>query len=163
MASEGDDQANSFVRHYASTCLKHITNFESLRQALKPIPALPPEKSQYFLGGYSGDAWSVPDNYGTFVLALPTGKNLCSLAGRRANTETVIKLFTSLVTNPPAPLISKQVGNKQEETTANGLTQTVSYEWSVPGQQLRFLFILTTAPSESANLQVLGSASVSYN
>lgn len=160
LANEGDDQASSFTRIYTSTCLQNLTDLEALRQKLKPIPTLPPEKAAYFLTGLPGDAWPVPDKYGTFVLALPSGKNLCAVNGRRANTEKVIELFTQLVTNPPAPLTSKLVKNEQMQTEANGLIQTVAYEWSIPGAARKLLFMLTTAPSDSASLQVLATASI---
>lgn len=160
LASEGDDQANSFAKIYSSLCLKNLTNLEALRQKLKPMPALPPEKAGLFLAGQSGDAWPVPDKSGTFVLALPSGNNFCAVHVRRANTETAINLFTQMVTNPPAPLTARLVKNEQLQTGLNGPTQTVSYEWSVPGAKLKLLFMLTTASSESAQLQVLGSAAI---
>jgi hypothetical protein len=160
LASDGDDQANSFAKIYSSLCLNNLTNIEALRQKLKPMPALSPENAALFLAGNSGDAWPVPDKYGTFVLALPSGNNFCAVHARRANTETAIKLFSQMVTNPPAPLTAKLVKNEQVQTSLNGLTQTVAYEWSVPGAKLKFLFTLTTASSESAQLQVLGSSAI---
>jgi hypothetical protein len=160
LASEGDDQANAFARIYASLCLKNLQNLEGLREKLKPMPALPPDKAALFLGGYQGDAWPVPDKYGTFVLALPRGKNFCAVHVRKADTETAARLFTAMVSNAPAPLTVNQVKNEQGKTAANGLTQTVSYEWSVPNATRKMLFTLTTASSESAQLQVLGSAAI---
>ncbi|WP_426110919.1 NMCC_0638 family (lipo)protein [Pseudomonas sp. DSP3-2-2] len=106
------------------------------------------------------DAWPVPDKYGTFVLALPGGKNFCAVHVRKANTETATKLFTALVANAPAALIVRQVKNEQAKTASNGQIQTVSYEWSVPNATRKMLFTLTTASSESAQLQVLGSAAI---
>lgn len=102
----------------------------------------------------------MPDKHGTFVLVLPTGKNLCAVHVRRADTEAAKKLFSRLVANAPSPLIVKQVKNEQAQTATNGQTQTVSYEWSVPNAARKMLFRLTTAPSETAQLQVLGSAAI---
>ncbi|MHC8293723.1 NMCC_0638 family (lipo)protein [Pseudomonas sp. LB3P58] len=160
LASEGDDQANSFAKIYASLCMKNLPNLEALREKLRPIPSLPPEKAALFLAGNPGDAWSVPDKYGTFVLALPSGKNFCAVHVRRASTETAIKLFTGMVANPPSPFISTLVKNEQTQSPANGQIQTLSYEWSVPSATRKMLFTLTTATSESAQLQVLGSAAI---
>lgn len=160
LANEGDDQANAFADIYASTCMKHLFQLDTLRTALKQVPALPPEKAEYFLAGNPGDAWAVPDKRGTFVLALPSNKNLCLLHGRRANTETAKTLFTRLVANPPAPLTAKRVKDEQSMTGANGPARTISYEWSVPNAARKMLFTLTIAPSDSAQLQVLGSAAV---
>ena len=159
-AGEGEDQANSFANIYASLCLKNLSNLETLREKLKPVPKLPPEKAAMFLAGSPGDAWPVPDKHGTFVLALPSGKNFCAVHVRRASTEAAKKLFTSLVANAPAPLVAKQVKNEQAQTIANGQTQTVSYEWSVPNASRKMLFTLTTASSNTAQLQVLGSAAI---
>jgi hypothetical protein len=160
LASEGEDQANSFASIYASLCLKNLSNLEALREKLKPMPKLPPEKAAMFLAGNPGDAWPVPDKNGTFVLALPSGKNLCAVHARRASTEAAKNLFTGLVANAPSPLIAKQVRNEQAQTAANGQTQTVSYEWSVPNATRKMLFTLTTASSDTAQLQVLGSAAI---
>jgi hypothetical protein len=159
-ASEGDDQANSFANIYASLCLKNLSNLEGLREKLKPMPKLPPEKAAHFLAGKSGDAWPVPDKHGTFVIALPSGMSLCAVHARRANSETAKKLFAGLVANAPSPLVAKQISNEKAQTAANGQTQTVSYEWTVPNASRKMLFTLTTAPSDSAQLQVLGSAAI---
>ena len=159
-ASESEDQANSFANIYASLCLKNLTNLEALREKLKPMPKLPPEIATMFLAGNPGDAWPVPDKHGTFVLALPSGMNFCAVHVLRANTEAAKKLFASLVANAPSPLIAKQVKNEQAQTAANGQTQTISYEWSVPNAARKMLFTLTTASSDTAQLQVLGSAAI---
>lgn len=158
--SEGDDQAHSFAYLYSSLCLLNLADLDALREKLKPVPKLPAENAAFFLAGKPGDAWPVPDRHGTFVLALLSGKNFCAVHARRANTETVIKLFTALVAHPPSPFTAKQVMNQQAQTAANGMTHTVSYEWSLPNVARKMLFTLTTAPSESAQLQVLGSAAI---
>lgn len=159
-ADEGENQASSFANIYASLCLKNLSNLEALREKLKPMPKLPPEKAALFLAGNPGDAWPVPDKHGMFVLALPNGKNLCAVHARRANTEAAKKLFTGLVANAPSPLTAKQVMNEQAQTTANGQTQTVAYEWSAPNAPRKMLFTITTASSGTAQLQVLGSAAI---
>lgn len=159
-ASEGEDQANSFANIYASLCLKNLTNLDALRKKLKSIPKLPPEKAAIFLAGNPGDAWPVPDKHGTFVLALTSGKNFCAVHVRRASTEDAKKLFIGLVSNAPAPLIANQVENDQAQTAANGQTQNTSYEWSVPNATRKMLFTLTTASSDTAQVQVLGSAAI---
>lgn len=160
LASEREDQANAFTRIYASLCLKNLHSLEALREQLKRIPALPPDMAAPFLTGKPGEAWHVPDKHGTFVLALLSGKNFCAVFARRADTETVIKAFTAWVTHPPAPLTAKQVRNEQAHTRKNGTNHTVAYEWSVPDATKKMLFTLTTAASETAELQVLGSAAV---
>lgn len=160
LANEGDDQANSFARLYSSLCMKSLPNLEALREKLRPIPSLPPEKAALFLGGNPGNAWSVPDKYGEFVLALPISKNYCALHVRRANVDTALKLFTEMVANPPHPFTSTLVKNERTQSVTNGLTETISYEWSIPNVTRKMLFTITAAASESAQLQVLGSAAI---
>lgn len=159
-ATEGESQANSFANIYASLCLKHLNNLDALREKLKPMPKLPPEKAAHFLAGNAGEAWPVPDKYGMFVLTLPAGKNFCAVHVRRADTEAAKKQFADLVANAPSPLVARQVKNEQAQTTANGPTQTLAYEWSAPNAPRKMLFTLTTAPSDAAQLQVLGSAAI---
>lgn len=159
-ASEGEYQASAFANIYASLCLKHLNDLDALRDILKPVPKLPPEKAAHFLSGKPGDAWPVPDKHGTFVLALPTGKNMCLVYARRADTEAAKKQFLHLVAHAPAPLVAKPVSNAQNQTAANGTTHTIAYEWAVPKASRKLLFTLTTASSESAQLQVLGSAAI---
>ena len=128
--SEGDEQANSFAYLYSSLCLMNLASLDDLREKLKPVPKLPVEKAAFFLADEPGDAWPFPDGHGTFVLALLGGKSFCAVYARRANTETVIKLFTALVAQPPAPFTVKQLMNKQAHTAASWTTHTDSYEWS---------------------------------
>ena len=94
------------------------------------------------------------------MLTIHSSKNFCAVHAHRASTETAIKRFTSLVADAPYPLIATQVKNEQTQDVVNGPVQTVSYEWSTPGAPLKLLFTLSTAPSDSAELQVLGSAAV---
>ena len=153
-------QASSFANIYASLCLKHLSNLNGLRQTLKDLPKLPTEKAVHFLAGKTGDAWPVPDKYGTFVLAIPSQQNFCAVHARRADTEAARKYFMGMVATAPLPLVAKQVTNKQQQTRDNVLTQTIAYEWSTPNTPRKMLFTLTTASSENAQLQVLGSAAI---
>jgi hypothetical protein len=83
--------------------------------------------------------------------------------GRRADPASAEKMFARLVASAPAPLVSKQVRNERAKTVANGPTHTLSYEWSVPNATRKMLFTLTTASSDTAQLQVLGSAAIVRN
>ena len=159
-ATEGESQAAAFANIYLSLCLKHLNNLEALREKLKPMPKLPPEKAALFLPSDGGDAWPVPDKTGTFVLALPAGKKICSVYVRKVDTEAAKKQFSGLVATAPAPLVVKQVKNDRAGTIANGQTETVAYEWSTPNAPRKMLFILTTASSETAQIQAKGSAAL---
>lgn len=162
-ADKSEDQARSFAKVYASLCLKHLSDLEALRTKLTTLPTLPPEKAALFLSGNPGDVWPVPDKHGKIVLALPKEKSLCAVYVRRANTETAKNLFIDLVTSAPAPLTSKLLSSTTTETKANGQTNTISYEWSNPNAAKKIIFTLTTASSDKANLQILGSAALVRN
>lgn len=108
-ADEGENQANSFANIYASLCMKNLTNLEGLREKLKPMPKLPAEKATHFLAGNPGDAWPVPDKHGTFVLALPSGKNLCAVCTCEGQTPRPQRSYSldSLQTRHPRSSQSK--------------------------------------------------------
>jgi hypothetical protein len=162
-ANEAINQANSFSNIYLTLCMKHVSNLEELREKLKPVPKLPAEKAMRFLSGSQGDAWSVPDKHGLFVLALPTGKNMCAVHGRRASAEEVKKQFIKLVASAPASLTAKQIRNEQLQTSANGLTHTIAYEWSRPNAAPKLVFMLTTSASETAEIQALATVAITIN
>lgn len=154
-------QAHSFINIYVSTCLKYLNDLDVLRQKLAPLPKLPPEKAKHFLAGHDGDAWPVPDKYGFFVLSILKDKNVCLVHGRRANTEIVKQEFTKITAQAPAPLMVKQKTNENKNTVPNGMVNTIAYEWSLsPNSPRKMLFMLSTAPLKTAELQVVGSASM---
>ena len=159
-ASDSEKQAESFANIYSSTCLKNLTNLDKLRNKLKKMPKLPPEKSVGFLSGDSGEAWPVPDKYGLFVLAIPNDKDICMVYARRANTVKAEELFTTLVAKAPVPLVSKLIKDENLKTKTNGENHTISYEWAIPNTSKRMLFTITTSNFDKAQLQVLGSAAI---
>ena len=160
IADEAQDQAGAFAKMYGSLCLQNLPDLQALRDKLAPMPKLPPDQAALFLSNAAGDAWPVPDKRGTFVLALPTGKNLCAVYARRADTDSAASLFTTLVASPPPPFVVKRVRDESKQTAVNGMTHTVSYEWSVPNSARKMLFTLTTAPSPTASIQALGTAAI---
>ncbi len=157
-AAADDPQANSFINIYTSTCIKHLSNLDELRSKLHALPKLPPEKATAFLNGAPGNAWPVPDKFGTFVIAIPDNKNLCSVYARRLDSISAEERFAKIVSKSPAPLIARAVQDTRSSTQKNGQTHTVSYEWAVPNAQRKMLFTLTTANSESADIQGLATA-----
>lgn len=159
-AGDAEDPADAFAKIYASLCLQHITNLDRLRGKLKDMPKLTPEQSTHFLAGKQGEAWPISDNTGTFVLALPSNKNICAVYARRADASKAERLFVALVGHSPAPMVSRLVRDERAHTPANGPTHTVSYEWSLPNAARKMLFSITTATSDDAQLQVLGSAAM---
>jgi hypothetical protein len=162
-SNEGEDQANSFANIFSTICLKNLTKLTELRQQLKPLPKLPPEKAAAFIGSIPGDVWPVPDKHGLFVLNVAHKADFCAVFARRANTEAAKALFLKIVEKAPSPLVSKRALNEEKQTKANGKTQTVSYEWSIPDAKKKMLFTLTTSPSDTAEIQVLDSAAIIQN
>ena len=53
-----------------------------------------------------------------------------------------------------------QVTREQWQTEANGLVESIAYEWSAPGAQRRMLFVLSVAPSATAEVQIYRTASI---
>jgi hypothetical protein len=158
--ANANPQADSFANIYSSICLKHLMNLDALRAKLKDIPELPKEKANLFLQGMDGSAWPVPDKHGVFVVALPTGKNMCSVFAHRVDAQAAEEKFVQLVKDAPAPLVSRLVDSKSGPKTRDGDTRTVSYSWGVPQAKRKMLFTLTTATGESANIQGLATASL---
>jgi len=158
IANDSVSQTESFINIYSSLCIKHVNDLDALRKKLSPLPKLPSDKASHFLSGNEGNAWPVPDKNGTFVVAIPTEKNICMVFARRADTESAEKKFKSLFSKATTPIESKLTRDEYKETDANGKTHTIAYEWAVPKALRGMLFTLTTASSENAKLQLMGSA-----
>ena len=151
-------QANSFINIYSSFCLKYLNQLDILENKLANLPKLPPEKAQVFLNNIEGNVWPVPDKYGMFLLAISSKKNFCTVYGRRADTEMTQQQFLKIVSTAPAPMIVKQRENKQEHVKPSGLVKTLAYEWSLPNAPIKMVFMLSTAASQAAEVQVVGSS-----
>lgn len=160
LADDSVKQTESFMRIYSSLCLKHVSNLEVLRNKLSKLPSLPANKSSVFLSGSEGNAWPVPDKNGTFVIAIPNGKNICMVFARKADTVSAEKSFSTMFSKAKKPLESKLVMDEYKTTNANGKTHLLSYEWSVSESPKALIFMLTTASSDKANLQLMASASI---
>ncbi|MDO8931864.1 MAG: hypothetical protein Q7U97_05680, partial [Rhodocyclaceae bacterium] len=126
------------------------------------VPKFPPAQAAHFLEGNEGDAWSVPSKEyaGNFVLTLWAKKNFCALFGRRASPQDTEKLFVQLVEKAPQPFVSERKEDTWAEAAPNGKRHTISYVWSMPDAKRKFLFTLTTADSDNADLQALASAAI---
>jgi hypothetical protein len=72
----------------------------------------------------------------------------------------VEKSFAALVATAPPPLVARQRSDELAQTSVNGQTHTIAYEWYVPGAQRGILFTLTTASSATAQIQAMGSAAI---
>jgi hypothetical protein len=162
--AQNDDSAGFFTRLYSSLCKLGVQDTEALRSDLtaKHLPELPAEKAKLFLPGFDGHAWPIPHNgkLGDFVLALPSGKHICAVYARRVDVQSAELLFTQFVSKPPAPLVVEKRGDSYMETGPNGRAHTVSYIWSVPGENRKLLFVLSTAPSPDALIQAVSTISV---
>jgi len=92
-----------------------------------------------------------------------TSIGLCAVYARRADTQTIERLFSQFGENPPAPTVADKQRDVYAETGPNGKTHTVSYIWTTPGTPNKLLFMLTTAESTTAELQAQGTVSVLGN
>ncbi|HEY1147973.1 MAG TPA: hypothetical protein VGF27_05330 [Pseudoduganella sp.] len=163
-AADMDPKAEVFSSLFASLCMKNLHNLEGLRNQLATaqVPKLPAEKAAPFLNGGAGDAWPVPHqgDFGNFVLALPAGKNMCAIFARRARSADVEQMFNSMVSKAPPPLVNEKTIDGRASTVPNGETHTLSYNWFTPNSPRKMTFTLTTAASDSAQLQAMASAAL---
>ena len=159
-ASDSTKLSNVFMNLYTKLCLKHVANLDVLRNKLNAAPSLPAEKASNFLNGYQGKAWPVPNKNGLFVVAITTKKNICMVYARRGNTSMAEESFKAFLAKPKKPLISKLLLDEYGTTAVNGKTHTLSYEWAIPNASKAMLFTLTTANSDKAQLQLMGSATI---
>lgn len=156
---DGQKQAEAFSRIYATFCMKHLSDLKKLTDQMAFSPHLPQEKAAQFLQGNPGSAWTVPEQSGTFVLAIRSDKPICMVYGMKADNEAVEKSFASMVKAAPSPMVTKQVQDEQLNTR-HGPAHTVSYEWTMTKQPRKMLFSLTTTASDTAPLQALASAAL---
>lgn len=157
-AQDTASQADSFANIYANTCLKHLPGLGALTRQLDSLPSLPPGKAAHSLQGQPGHAWPVPDKHGVFVLAIPTGKQFCSVFARRLSPPEAVSRFKKLVETAPSPLVSRPLKGTSTQNRQNGVESTLSCEWSVAGAGRKMLFTPTTADSPTVDIQGLASA-----
>ena len=72
-------------------------------------------------------------SHGTFVLALPIGKNFCAVHVRRVDTAAAIRLFTALIANPSQPFTSARVKSERTRSPVNGQIETRALAQSLRG------------------------------
>ena len=159
LAENPELQATSFARIYNSFCMRHIDDLDVLRRQLATAPRLASQGAALFLNNMPGSAWPVADLEGLFVLALPEDENLCAVYARRAGAAKTEELFIELISTPAAPFMVRKTGDHTTETTANGTTHTIDYEWYVEGDNRKILFQLSTSSFADAELQVSGVVS----
>ncbi|MBJ7539843.1 NMCC_0638 family (lipo)protein [Marinomonas transparens] len=160
-STDEEHKASIFIKYYTAFCLSYVTNLESLRESLTANTAkLPPKVARKFLSGHDGDAWKLLDEQVISVVALPNHKKFCSLSMQKADTEYAKKQFIRLVSTAPQPFMSKQVSSHKTLSALNVLTNTISYEWSLPNSRQKMLFTLKTALSPKADVQLFGSTEI---
>ncbi|MES2624139.1 MAG: hypothetical protein V4628_02555 [Pseudomonadota bacterium] len=141
--------------------MEHIDDLDALKGQLESVTPLAERSAEIFLNGMPGSVWAVPDAEGTYVLALPTNENLCVIFGRRAGAEKTDALFVELVSSPPPPFLVRKLGENFEETPKNGTAHNIGYEWYTEDSSRKVTFTLSTTPFEEAEIQALGSISIS--
>jgi len=159
-----EPNAEGFLTLYIGLCMKHLDDLEALRANLvrENAPKLPPESAAHFLGGMPGDAWPVPykGQLGNYVMALPAGKNICTLHARHADPASVERAFLKVVSDAPKPLVVKRGKSEERDGGASGKLRTVSTTWSQPGAARQMQFMVTTASSDKAGRQAMASVAV---
>ena len=160
-SATADAAADAFANIFAHTCLLHVANLDELRNKLKDVTELPPEKAKYFLHGMEGRAWPVPDRRGVFVVSIAKDTHMCSVFARRLDAKAAQEQFVRLVGRSPAPWVSNVVKDESRQDSKNGLMKTLGYEWTAPQAVIKTVYMLTTASADSANMQGLATANLS--
>jgi len=147
-----DSTAEAFVSVFNGTCVKFYGSPDKLRADLesRKLPLVEEARRPPFLHEEAGQAWSLSNGKGDFVIALrQTGG--CSVFARRANDVDVQLLFSTLVQRiqvPGAPML--KVADKHDPSAA-GDTHYVAYaqQRTTPGPYARFS-VATTASDKVA-------------
>jgi hypothetical protein len=56
--------------------------------------------------------------------------------------------------------MAKLASDEGRQTVANGMGHSTSYDWDVPNDARKMLLMLTTVPSSTARVRVLGAAAM---
>ncbi len=155
-----DNTADAFVSLFNGTCVKYYGSPDKLQGDLesRKVPLVDEAHRSPFLHEQPGEAWSLSNEKGDFVIALrKTGS--CSVFARRAKDVDVQLLFASLVQRiqvPGAPM--EKIADKRDSSAA-GETHYVAYaqQRPTPGPYARFS--LTTTPSEKVAIQAVATVS----
>ncbi|TBR36591.1 MULTISPECIES: NMCC_0638 family (lipo)protein [Dyella] len=148
-----------FIQLFASTCMKHYTHLEGLKDAMAAEHAaeLPAEKSGFFLGGQPGKAWVRSDSDGVGYVVSLRDDGICAVFAQKADTVMVEQQFNAIASTSPKPLVAEKLmdQNKMVET---GPIHTISYGWSAgKSDNTQLTFTLTTAVSPDAPVQAMAS------
>jgi hypothetical protein len=159
-----EPNAEGFLTLYIGLCMNHLSDLQGLRANLLrgEAPKLPPESAARFLNGLPGDAWPVPyqGKLGNYVVALPAGNNMCTLHARQADPASVERAFLKVVEKAPSPLVARRGKSQERAGGAAGKLRTLSATWVQPGAERRMQFVVTTAASDKAGRQAVGSVAI---
>lgn len=159
-----EPNAEGFMTLYIGLCMNHLSDLQALRTDLLrgEAPKLPPESAARFLNGQPGDAWPVPykGQLGNYVVALPAGNSMCTLHARHADPASVERAFAKVVEKAPSPLVAKRGKSQEHPGGAAGKLRTLSATWVQPGAERRMQFMVTTAASDKAGRQAVGSVAI---
>jgi len=147
-----DDTADAFVSLFNGTCVAFYGEPDKLRADLegRKLPLVDDAHRTPFLHEDAGQAWSLSDDRGDFVIALRE-RGGCSVFARRAKDSDVQRLFAALVQQiqvPGAPIT--KIADKLDPS-AVGETHYVAYARlrTTPGPYVRFS-VATTASDKVA-------------
>jgi len=159
-----EQKAQGFIDVFLTTCLKHYGKPDALRADLdqRRLPQVPAQYASFFLNGKEGHAWSATNPMGEYVISL-RADGVCAVFARRAKDTEVQKLFATLVEGLAIPPMTVKKEEDKSSMTPNGPTRYVSYTYSKAEAKGSLHFGLTTASSESADLQAMATLSMVRN
>lgn len=148
-----------FIQLFASTCMKHYTNLDSIKAEMDAAHAtlIPAEKSGFFLGGKPGKAWIRSDSDGVGYVVSLRDDGICAVFAQKADTVMVEQQFNAIAATSPAPLVAEKLTD-ENKMEATGPIHTISYGWSAgKSDKTQLTFTLTTAVSPDAAVQAMAS------
>ncbi len=155
-----DKTADAFVSLFNGTCVKFYGSPDKLQADLvsRKLPLVDDAHRAPFLHEEDGQAWSLSNEKGEFVVALRKSGG-CSVFARRAKEVDVQLMFATLVQRiqvPDAPML--KVADKRDDSSL-GQTHYVAYaqQRKTPGPYARFG--LTTTSSEQVAIQAVATVS----
>ena len=155
-----DSTADGFIALFNGTCVKFYGAPDKLQADLetRKVPVVDEAHRAPFLHEEPGQAWSLSNDKGDFVIALRKSGS-CSVFAHRAKDVDVQLLFASLVQRiqvPGAPMA--KIADKHDPA-ASGETHYVAYaqQRATPGPYARFS--LSTTASEAVAIQAIATVS----
>jgi hypothetical protein len=158
-ANERETQADFATKLFMQACVANLTKPGDLSQWIETqgLHRAPTELEAKILAGQTGEVWSASSSLGAFFLILvpidQLNVNQCSVWARRADAARLTEHFERLLLGSARPgLEVERVSDDPVQGPGGDYRQLVYYVHE-EGQELGWVFVATTSPSEQAEIQ----------